>query len=69
MSNSIREFLVEQIAMETFGIETLDTRDSAHLDFHDLSVWSLKEALEAAYEAGRRAEFLCQVSYLSQNIH
>ena len=35
-----------------FGIETLETRNSDILDFHDLSVWSLREMLEAAYEHG-----------------
>lgn len=41
-----------QIAQTKLGIETLDTRHSDSLDFHDLAVWSLREALEAAYQAG-----------------
>jgi len=36
------------------GVETLETRRSDRLDFHDVAVWELKAALIAAYEAGRR---------------
>ena len=46
---------LEQIAREHLGIETLATRNSDHLDFHDVAVWSVAKALEAAYEAGRQA--------------
>jgi hypothetical protein len=34
-------------------IETLETRRSDSLDFHDVAVWELKSALEAAYRAGQ----------------
>jgi hypothetical protein len=34
------------------GLETLDARKSDRLDFHETAVWSLKDALLAAYEAG-----------------
>ena len=40
------------------GIETLDERKSDRLDFHEMSVWQLKAALEAAYEAGARHQTL-----------
>ena len=30
-----------------------ETRGSDGLDFHDLAVWQIKQALQAAYEAGR----------------
>jgi len=33
-------------------IETLEIRNRDHLDFYDLSVWKIKEALEKAYKAG-----------------
>ena len=42
-----------EIARTTLGLETLDTRRSDSLDFHDLAVWQIKQALHAAYEAGR----------------
>ena len=34
------------------GIETLQTRNSDGLDFHDVAVWSIKAALEDAFIAG-----------------
>jgi len=44
---------LEAIAKVNLQIETLATRNSDRLDFHEVSVWGLKRALEAAYEAGR----------------
>jgi len=46
---------LEEIARRHLGLETLATRNSDSLDFHDMAVWSMRAALEAAYEAGRRA--------------
>ncbi|MFP2963771.1 hypothetical protein NVS55_08115 [Myxococcus stipitatus] len=43
------------IAREKLGFETLDTRHSDSLDFRDVAVWSVKDALEAAYRAGLAA--------------
>ena len=40
------------IAKKHLGIETLETRRSDSLDFHDTAVWCLKDALEAAFKAG-----------------
>ena len=40
------------IAQKHLGIETLRTRNSDSLDFHDTAVWCLKDALEAAFKAG-----------------
>lgn len=44
--------LLTQIAQENLFIDTLETRKSDSLDFHDVSVWGVKEALIAAYQAG-----------------
>lgn len=49
------ETLLQRIALDHLFIETLATRHSDRLDFHDVSVWSIKSALLAAYEAGRQA--------------
>ena len=46
------EQLLTQIARQHLDVETLETRRSDRQDFHDLAVWSLKAALEAAYQAG-----------------
>jgi hypothetical protein len=40
------------IAQKHLGIETLQTHNSDSLDFHDMAVWCLKDALEAAFKAG-----------------
>ena len=47
--------LLEQIALKHFFIETVETQHSDRLDFHDVSVWAVKSALEAAYAAGIEA--------------
>ena len=44
---------LETIAKEELFIETLETRNSDGLDFHDVSVWGVKKALELAFEMGR----------------
>ncbi|MCH7228581.1 DUF6900 domain-containing protein [Haloferula sp. A504] len=44
-----------RIAREVLGLDTLETRHSDGLDFHDLAVWQIREALVAAYEAGHRS--------------
>ena len=46
------EQLLTQIAQDKLGIETLETRSSDGLDFHDVAVWCLRDALEAAFNAG-----------------
>jgi hypothetical protein len=49
------EALLLEIAAKHFFLETLETRNSDGLDFHDVAVWAIRSALEAAYEAGRIA--------------
>jgi hypothetical protein len=43
---------IERIARDILRINTLETRKSDSLDFHEVAVWTIKEALEAAYRAG-----------------
>jgi len=50
-----RDDALGEIARDILGIETLETRKSDDLDFHDLAVWSVEKALKTAYEAGRLA--------------
>jgi len=45
----------ETIARNVLDLETLDTRKSDSLDFHDLAVWQIKRALERAWELGRNS--------------
>jgi len=51
-----RDQALTEIATQILDIETLDTRKSDRLDFHELAVWQIKKALEAAYAAGREAK-------------
>jgi len=44
---------LEQIAREKLGIATLETQRSDSIDFHEVAVWQLRAALEAAFEAGK----------------
>ena len=50
---SIDEIL-QKIAADHLSIDTLETRNSDNLDFHEVSVWSIKSALQAAFDAGRK---------------
>lgn len=44
--------LLEIAAKHFHSIKTLETQNSDHLDFHDVAVWAIRAALEAAYAAG-----------------
>ncbi|MBW6494351.1 MAG: hypothetical protein K0B16_07305 [Burkholderiaceae bacterium] len=47
------EALLLEIATRHFhSIETLETRNSDRLDFHDVAVWAIRAALVEAYAAG-----------------
>ena len=46
--------LLTEIAKKHLNLETLETRNSDSLDFHDVAVWAIKDALQEAYEAGLR---------------
>ena len=43
--------ILERIAKK-LGFETLETRKSDALDFRDVAVWALKDALDEAFRAG-----------------
>jgi hypothetical protein len=49
------EALMLDIAKRHFFVETLDTRNSDGLDFHDVAVWSIRAALNEAYSTGLAA--------------
>ena len=54
MNAKQRHNLLTQIAQQHLKVETLETRHSDSLDFHDVAIWQIQEALEAAFEAGRQ---------------
>jgi DnaJ-class molecular chaperone len=47
-----KEGVVNTIARRILSMETLETRRSDSLDFKEHAVWSIKKALEMAFEAG-----------------
>ena len=49
--------LLSRIAAEQLRIPTLETRRSDSLDFHTVAVWAVRDALQAAYDAGRSSAF------------
>ena len=49
--------LLTRIAQELLFIDSLETRFSVLLDFHDVSVWGVKEAFIAAFHVGFVAVF------------
>ena len=55
MNNQARDQQLLQIATDHLFIETLETHNSDRLDFHDVSVWAVKAALRAAFEAGQQS--------------
>ncbi len=55
-SQMVNDQEIKRIAKEHLGVYTLETRNSDSLDFHDVSVWQVKHALEAAYIAGAKSK-------------
>ena len=51
--NTQRTILTD-IAQQTLHIDTLETQNSDELDFHEVGVWQIKQALLQAYRAGKR---------------
>lgn len=47
--------VVGAIALDKLSLNTLATRNSDDLDFHDLAVWDVRDALLAAFAAGRKS--------------
>lgn len=50
--NRVEQYLSD-IAKRHLGVATLNTRNSDQLDFYDLSVWKIKDALKEAFDAGK----------------
>ncbi|PZP83296.1 MAG: hypothetical protein DI582_11200 [Azospirillum brasilense] len=48
-----KDELFAAIAREHLNIEMLESRNSDSLDFHDVAVWGIQAALEAAFAAGK----------------
>jgi hypothetical protein len=46
--------VLKEQACTILGLETLETRNSDRLDFHDTPVWSVIELIEMAYLQGHQ---------------
>lgn len=47
--------IIQEIARRHLRIETLQQQKSDRLDFHEVAVWSIEAALQAAFEAGKQS--------------
>jgi len=47
---------IDNIALLMMNVETLKTRYSDDQDFPTVAIWTLKQALQEAYLAGRRSK-------------
>lgn len=55
MTKNERDAALLEIARKTLEIDTLKTENNDRYDFHELAVWTIKKALEQAFEAGQRS--------------
>ncbi len=55
MTKKERDAALLEIARKTLEIDTLETQKHDRYDFHELAVWTIKQALEQAYAAGERS--------------
>lgn len=46
--------LIAEIARRHLGVANLETQNTGD-DFHEVAVWTIEQALRAAFEAGRKA--------------
>jgi hypothetical protein len=53
--NAARDALLMEIAERHLFLDSLETRNADSFDFNEHAVWAIRSALEAAFEAGRRA--------------
>jgi hypothetical protein len=53
VEDKVKNKEILKIAKIYLHLETLETRNSDSLDFHDTAVWSIRKALSAAYNAGQ----------------
>jgi len=53
-TQAYKDATIQNIARDLLNLEALETRRRDCLDFHELAVWQIKAALDAAFEAGRQ---------------
>lgn len=55
MTKEEKDQIIFKIARRVLGFQTLEARRRDYLDFKSVAVWSVREALEAAFQAGLAA--------------
>lgn len=61
-----RRRILERIARQVLGVETLESRKSDELDFKECAVWSILSAMEQAFEAGRGCDLTSEKIWACQ---
>lgn len=52
-SQQLIDETIERIGRDYLHLRTLVRRGDDHLDFHELPIWEIRDALRAAYAAGQ----------------
>jgi hypothetical protein len=53
METRITKAQIENIVFNCFtSIDSIENQNSDRLDFHDVAIWEIKEAIETAYRLG-----------------
>lgn len=60
-ANELSTAVLTEIAAKHLNIKTLEERKSDGLDFHEVAVWNLRAALEAAFAAGKATADLARL--------
>jgi hypothetical protein len=47
-----QEQILQIVKNNFYGIDTIETRNSDSLDFHDTAIWCIRSAIENAYKIG-----------------
>jgi len=51
--NAPTQAALDALACRTLGLETVETRNSDSLDFHETAVWAIRKLVAEAYAMGR----------------
>lgn len=60
--------IISKIAKQHLHIQTLKTRKRDCLDFHNVAVWEVGDALEAAYRAGQASKTPQMIEAICDNL-
>lgn len=61
-ATDLSALVLNEIAAKHLNIDTLDERKSDSLDFHQVAVWNIRAALDAAFAAGKATAELARIA-------